>query len=104
MEHLIVTFKVKKNKVEEAKVTIRKFVDEIRQREPGTILYNCFQERSDNTSFIHMMSFESETAEERHRRTAYVKEFTAKLYPVCKAEPVFSELDLICSNKTAEFK
>lgn len=76
--------------MEETKATIRTFVDEIRQKEPGTIVYNCFQERSDNTSFIHMISFQSEKAEEHHRHTAYVKEFTSKLYPVCKTEPVFS--------------
>ena len=103
MEHLIVTFKVKKDKVEFVKAAIRTFVDEIRQKEPGTILYNCFQEKSDNTSFIHMISFESENAEENHRHTAYVKEFTSKLYPFCRVEPVFSELNLICSNKQEEF-
>jgi len=104
MEHLFVNFKVKKAKVEEAKTIIRKFVDEIKQKEPGTILYNCFQEKSDDTSFIHTMSFESERAEEHHRRTDYVKEFVDKLYPICKERPVFSELNLVCSNKTEDFK
>ena len=52
MEHLFVSFKVKKNKVEEAKTAISKFIEEISNKEPGTVLYNCYQEKSDNTSFI----------------------------------------------------
>lgn len=104
MEHLIVKFKIKKDKLEEARTAIRKFVSEIEGKEPGTILYNCFQEKSDATSFIHIMSFENEMAEEHHRHTAYVKDFVDKLYPVCRDEPVFSELDLICTNKSEEFQ
>jgi len=104
MEHLFVSFKVKKNKVEEAKTAIRKFVDEITSKEPGTILYNCYQEKSDETLFIHTMTFESEKAEEHHRHTSYVKEFVDKLYPICEENPVFSELNLICSNKSARFE
>lgn len=104
MEHLFVSFKVKKNKVEEAKTAIRKFVDEITSKEPGTILYNCYQEKSDDTSFIHTMTFESEKAEEHHRHTSYVKEFVDMLYPICEEEPVFSELNLICTNKSVRFE
>jgi len=92
MEHLLVSFKVKKDKVEEAKNAIRKFVDEISRKEPGIVLYNCFQEKVDGTSFIHIMTFVSEKAEEHHRHTSYVKKFTDRLYPICEVEPVFSEL------------
>ena len=104
MEHLFVSFKVKENKVEEAKTAIRKFVDEITRKEPGTVLYNCFQEKHDITTFVHTMTFESERAEEHHRHTTYVKEFVDKLYPMCESEPVYSELNLVCSNKSSQFK
>lgn len=104
MEHLFIKFKIKKGSIEEAKSIIKKFVVEIKESESGTILYNCFQEKSDETSFIHMISFESEEAEESHRHTVYVKEFVDTLYPICKAVPEFSELNLICSNKDEEFK
>src|SRR5574338_506803 len=104
MEHLLVSFKVKKNKVEEAKTAIKKFVDEITGKEPGTILYNCFQEKSDAASFIHTMTFESEKAEEHHRHTNYVKEFVDSLYPLCETEPSFTELNLICSNRAEQKK
>jgi quinol monooxygenase YgiN len=104
MEHIIVSFKVKTDKIDEAKAAIRKFVDEITGREPGTILYNCYQEKSDSTSFIHNMTFESEKAEEHHRHTSYVKKFVDSLYPICEEEPVFTELNLICSNKSAQFE
>jgi quinol monooxygenase YgiN len=103
MEHLFIKFKIKKGNVEEAKTIIRKFVEEIKSKEPGTILYNCYQEKSDATSFIHTISFESEAAEEHHRHTLYVKDFVEQLYPICKSVPEFSELNLICSNNE-EFK
>lgn len=104
MEHIIVSFKVKTDKVDEAKAIITKFVNEISGKEPGTVLYNCYQEKSDAASFIHTMTFESEKAEEHHRHTSYVKEFVDKLYPICETEPVFTEVNLICSNKSARFE
>lgn len=104
MEHLFIKFKIKKGRIEEAKLIIKKFVDEIKTKEPGTVLYNCYQEKSDETSFIHTISFENEEAEERHRHTVYVKDFVEKLYPICKAVPEYSELNLICSNKSEEFE
>jgi quinol monooxygenase YgiN len=104
MEHLLVSFKVKKNKVEDAKAAIQKFVKEIQKKEPGTALYNCFQENNDETSFIDMMTFESEKAEEHHRHTKCVKDFVDELYPLCEEEPIFSELSLVCSNKSDSFK
>ena len=98
MEHIFIIFKVKKDKIEEAKKLIKEFVPQIKEHEPGTTNYKCFQEKSDETSFIHIITFKDEAAEEYHRRTEYAKNFVDKLYPICEAEPEFSELNLICSN------
>ncbi len=98
-EHLFVSFKVKEDKVDEAKNIIIEFIEQIKSNEPGTISYKCFQEKSDETSFVHIMSFQNSEAEELHRHTDYVDKFIEKLYPICLSEPEFSELNLICSNK-----
>ncbi len=98
MEHLFVSFKVKKENIEDAKRIITKFINHIKDKEPGTISYHCYQEKSDETSFIHVMTFQNEEAEETHRHTNYVRRFINELYPLCEMEPEFSELNLICSN------
>jgi len=98
MEHLFVSFKVKREHIEEAKKIITDFINQIKNEEPGTLFYKCFQEKSDETSFIHVMSFQNEDAEETHRHSEHVKSFVNKLYPMCEKEPEFSELNLICSN------
>jgi quinol monooxygenase YgiN len=98
MEHLFVSFKIKKEYLEQAKRIIIEFVDQIKNNESGTLTYKCFQEKADSTSFIHVMTFQNEEAEELHRHTDYVKKFIDKLYPMCEKEPEFSELNLICSN------
>jgi quinol monooxygenase YgiN len=98
MEHLFVSFKVNRDHIEEAKKIITEFIDQIKNKEPGTLFYRCYQEKSDETSFIHVMTFQNEDAEETHRHTKYVKRFVNKLYPLCEKEPEFSELNLICSN------
>ena len=98
MEHLFVSFKVKREDVDIAKKIITEFIQQIKDKEPGTLFYRCFQEKSDDTSFVHVMTFQNEDAEETHRHTEYVKSFVNKLYPLCEKEPEFSELNLICSN------
>lgn len=98
MEHVFVSFKVKKEFIEDAKKIIGEFVRQIKENETGTLSYKCFQEKADESSFIHVMTFKSEEAEERHRHTEYVKKFVANLYPMCQSTPVFSEFNLICSN------
>jgi len=98
MEHLFVSFKVNRDHIEEAKKIITKFIDQIKNKEPGTLFYRCYQEKSDETSFIHVMTFQNEDAEEAHRHTEYVKSFVNELYPMCEKELEFSELNLICSN------
>jgi len=98
MEHLFVSFKVKREHIDEAKKIIIEFIKQIKEQEPGTLFYRCFQEKSDDSSFVHVMTFRNEEDEEIHRHTKYVKNFINRLYPICEKEPEFSELNLICSN------
>ena len=98
MEHILVSFKVKKEHIENAKKIIKEFVEQIKENESGTLIYKCFQEKADETSFVHIMTFQSEEAEEFHRHTEHVKKFVDRIYQVCNNVPEFSELTLICSN------
>ena len=89
-----VLFRVKKSQVEQAVRLINDFIDGIRNNETDTIIYHSFQDGEDVTSFIHVMTFKDEEAEERHKTSSYCQIFTENLYPLCE-EPVFTPINLV---------
>ncbi|MEK6846851.1 MAG: antibiotic biosynthesis monooxygenase [Nanoarchaeota archaeon] len=98
MIYKIAKFTVKKNKLKICKRAIKEFVHQIKNNEPGTILYESFQENNSST-FIHFMVFKDEKAEEKHADSEYVNKFTNILYPNCSKKPLFTELNLVESNR-----
>ncbi len=99
MRHMMVRFKVHKDKVDTTKKVIVEFVDAVKENEPATILYQSYQEHQDECSFVHFMIFESEEAQTIHRKSSYVKKFVQLLYPLCDGEPVFTNLGLVSRNQ-----
>ena len=73
-------------------------VDAVKKNEPGTLVYEAFQE-VDGDSFVHIMTFKDDKAEQVHGSSDYVKKFVRLLYPYCDEEPVFTKLQLVRSNK-----
>lgn len=98
MRHLMVRYRVKKNKVEVVKKAIREFVDAIRKKEAGTLVYEAFQE-PDGASFVHFMTFRDARAEASHRKAEHTLKFVGVLYPNCEQDPVFTELRLVRSTQ-----
>ena len=92
MINKMVTYKVKLESVDEAKMLVREFVENIKLNEEDTLLYRALQENDDPTRFIHFMSFADEFADKQHRNANYCEEFTTALYPLCEEEPKFTEL------------
>lgn len=86
-----VRYKVQPDKVEDVRAAIAAFVAGIRQHEPGTLVYEAFQE-DDPTRFLHLMVFLDEAAEQFHRATAHVQSFVDTLYPNCEEQPVFVDV------------
>ena len=95
MINRMVTYKVKKSELEEVKMLVREFVENIKLNEEDTLLYRALQESKDPTRFVHFMSFEDDYAEEQHRNSNYCEEFTDALIPLCEEEPVFIPLNRI---------
>ncbi|WP_190810454.1 putative quinol monooxygenase [Flagellimonas sp. S3867] len=87
MVHVFVPYKVKSASVEKVKVIVAKFISEIEKNEPGTLLYKSFQQTDKPTHFTHIMSFVDSEAEMLHKKSAYCREFTDVLYPVCEIMP-----------------
>ena len=83
----MIPFQVQEDKVEEAKKVISELISNIREKEPGTLLYNSLQLKKDPTSFIHFMIFADNDAHMEHRSAKYVVDFVKKLYALCPKEP-----------------
>ena len=90
MKNRIARFKVRAAEVAAAERAIIEFVSKVAD-EPGTLRYESFRE-ADGVSYIHMMAFADDKAEEAHKQTEHVKRFVAELYPKCEVQPVFTDL------------
>jgi quinol monooxygenase YgiN len=85
-------YEVRKDAVAQAQALVAAFVNEVSRKEGGTAFYKAWQEVEHPTRFVHHMGFRTPTAEEYHRKTAWVKKFVEGLYPLCVQEPVFVEV------------
>ena len=91
----MVTFKVKSDALDEAKVLIRDFVEQIILNEEDTLLYRSLQEKNDPTRFIHFMTFKDEYSENQHSKSNYCQEFVDELSPLCDEEPKITDLNRV---------
>lgn len=98
MINIIVTYKVKQDKIDLVLEAIKQFISNIKKNEPNTLVYEAFQ-KDDKVSFIHIMSFKDKKSEQIHRNSSYVKKFVSILYPNCEQQPVFTNLTLISSKR-----
>lgn len=86
-EYVMIPFQVKEDRLDEAKKAINDLISHVREKEPGTLLYNSLQLKNDPTSFIHFIIFADNAAHLKHRSAAYVTDFVKKLYELCPNEP-----------------
>jgi len=93
MINKMVTYKVKQESLDDAKMLVRELVENIKLNEEGTLLYRALQQNDDPTRFIHFMSFEDEYSEEVHRKSNYCDEFNVSILPMCDEEPSSTELN-----------
>jgi quinol monooxygenase YgiN len=86
-------FRVRASEVAAAEEAIIAFVSKVAD-EPGTLRYESFRE-PDGVSYVHLMGFADEAAEEAHKKTDHLKQFVADLYPRCETQPAFIDLKMI---------
>ncbi|MBI4220031.1 MAG: antibiotic biosynthesis monooxygenase, partial [Chloroflexi bacterium] len=72
-------FQVRLDALAVCKAAIVEFVDAVR-KEPGTIAYVSWQEKSNPTRFLHHFVFRDAAARDRHATSEAVKRFTGILY------------------------
>ncbi len=95
---MLIEFEVASDKMEFARQVIHKFVQQVKNEEPDTLIYASFNDRDNPFKFTHIMVFRDEKVQEHHQNTAHVKEFTDKLYPACSLQPVFKPVKLVDGN------
>ncbi|MBD3252761.1 hypothetical protein GF386_03460 [Candidatus Pacearchaeota archaeon] len=99
MKHKIVTYTAKPDKIEEVKKLVNQFVEYVKENEPETLVYECYQDKKDSSSFIQFMTFLSEEAEERHKNSGQCRRFVELLYGNLVEEPEFGDVNLVKSNR-----
>ena len=85
--YVVIPYQVKKDKLDEAKQIISELITNVKEKEPGVLLYQSLQLKKDPTSFIHYMIFADDDAHLTHRSAPYVLDFVNKLYKICPTEP-----------------
>ena len=74
-------FRVKPESRARCEAAIREFVDAVRANEPETLHYTSLRQGDGEDTYLHVMAFADERAEERHRSSDWVRQFVAVLYP-----------------------
>lgn len=75
------TFVVRPAMLSTCKKAIAAFVSYVRRNEPRTRIYVSLQDREEPTRFMHLMVFEDQAAERRHRISPGYKRFNDLISP-----------------------
>jgi len=85
--YVMIPFQVKEESLDAAKKIIKELIANVREKEPGTLLYKSLQMKNDPTSFIHFIIFADDNAHMHHRGAEYVLKFVKQIYELCPKEP-----------------
>ena len=96
-------YKVKPSAVNIVKEAIRDFVAYVQANESGTQMYLAWQEKNDQTRFLHLFIFADEAAQASHGQSEAVKRFESIYSPeLVGGEVVFTDYELISGKPTPE--
>jgi quinol monooxygenase YgiN len=91
-------YQIRRESMDRCLAAIREFVAYVREKEPGTLRYDVWQEREDPTRFVHSFVFRDAEADRIHSESAEVKKFASILYPQCLKPVEFVDYEQIASN------
>ena len=98
--YTIAKYQIRPSGVEKVKRAIEEFVPQVQRDEPGTRLYEAWQQQDDPGSFVHFFIFENEAALKTHSETAAVKQFEAAYRPELSAgDVVFTDYERVATNQ-----
>jgi len=91
----LVRYRIHRTDAPVVEAAVRDFVSAVAEHERQTT-YSAYR-ATNGVSYVHLMTFPDEGAEQRHRGAAYTKAFVDRLYPLCDAGPTFSDLEPLAS-------
>lgn len=97
MIYLMVTYKIREDRLGQANGEITKLLSAVRKHEPDTLVYQVFNPANDESSFVHLMVFPDAEAHLAHVSARHLKQFVETLLPFCEDGPHYSELHLVDS-------
>jgi len=93
-------YRVEASAVQQVRDAIGRFVDYVRDHEPGTQMYSAWQQVDDPTRFVHLFIFADEAAQVAHGESPAVREFEAAYGPHLSEGPVrFTDYGQVASNR-----
>jgi quinol monooxygenase YgiN len=93
MKWRVAKFRVRPAEAAAAEKAIIAFVAKVAD-EPGTLRYESFRE-ADGVSYLHLVGFADDAAQEAHERTEHLRRFVAELGLKCEVQPVFADLKMV---------
>lgn len=84
-------FEIHEKKSQEVIEAIEQLTHTVHVSEPGCRLYISIRDSQDQNKFIHIMAFENEGAEMKHRSAAYSESFMDLLHRTCKKKPAYRD-------------
>ena len=98
--YTIAQYQVRPLGVEKVKRAIEEFVLYVQANEPGTRMYQAWQQKDDPTRFVHFFIFEDEAAHTVHSRSEAVRRFEAAYRPeLVGGDVVFTNYRLVATNQ-----
>jgi quinol monooxygenase YgiN len=98
--YTIAKYQVKASGVDKVKSAIEEFVPYVRDNEPGTRMYEAWQQEDEPTRFVHFFIFEDEASHEAHSKSAAVKRFEAAYRPeLVGGDVTFTDYRRIATNQ-----
>ncbi|MBZ5676349.1 MAG: antibiotic biosynthesis monooxygenase [Acidobacteriia bacterium] len=98
--YTIAEYRVRTSGVEKVKQAIQEFVPYVKANEPGTRMYEAWQQKDDPTHFVHFFIFEDEAAHTAHSKSDAVKRFEAAYRPeLAGGDVVFTDYHLVATNQ-----
>ena len=84
-------YEVRPDALERCLAAIHEFVAYVRDKEPGALRYEVWQESERPTRFVHIFVWRDAEANRIHGESAAVRKFADILYPNCLAPVEFIE-------------
>ncbi|NKB66753.1 MAG: hypothetical protein GKR89_06820 [Candidatus Latescibacteria bacterium] len=97
--HVLIQYRVKKDRIDEQKAAIRAFVAAIDAMDDSGIEYSSFQ-LPDEVSFKHVVRLADEAAKTRLQSQPFFQQFATELDDRCDEEAEATPLTLVASTRS----